>query len=195
MVKFRFDPISRAPNRQFHLRRTPKRVNSALYETVPSCCKKRDFKFMPHFNKSQCERQVWCDAYPIFGPPCVKSNTWRGFKSHWNFWSNFAPWLPPLFGFMKTNTGVMLGFGMGFITKVLFSLSFDFFLPADFFFGGFLNDDLKLPFRGNLTIHDGGTIIREWIPKFFVGEGGGTRKKSEINEGVIKMVSSSSSSS
>jgi hypothetical protein len=62
---------------------------------------------------------------------------------------------------MNTKTGVVLGFGMGFITKVRFSLSFDFFLPADFFFGGFLNDDLKLPFFGNLTIHDGGTIIRE----------------------------------
>lgn len=58
----------------------------------------------------------------------------------------------------------MLGVGIGFITKVLSSFSFDFFFPDGFFFGVFLNDDLKLPFRGSLTIHDGGTIIREWVP-------------------------------
>lgn len=58
----------------------------------------------------------------------------------------------------------MLGVGIGFITNVFSSFSLDFFLPAGFFFGVFLNDDLKLPFRGSLTIHDGGTIIREWTP-------------------------------
>jgi hypothetical protein len=62
---------------------------------------------------------------------------------------------------MNTKTGVKFGVGMGLITNALFSFSLDFFLPAVFFFGGFLNDDLKLPFFGNLTIHDGGTIIRE----------------------------------
>lgn len=45
------------------------------------------------------------------------------------------------------------------MTKALCSFSFDFFLPATFLRGDFLNDDLKLPLRGNLTIHDGGTII------------------------------------
>jgi hypothetical protein len=62
---------------------------------------------------------------------------------------------------MKTRTGVTLGVGIGFITNVFSSFSLDFFLPAGFFLGVFLNDDLKLPFRGSLTIHDGGTIIRE----------------------------------
>lgn len=103
-------------------------------------------------------------AHPIFGPPCVKSKTWRGFKSHWNFCKSFAPWLPPLFGFMNTSTGVRLGVGIGLITKVFSSFSLDFFFPAGFFFGVFLSDDLKLPRRGNFTIHDGGTIIREWRP-------------------------------
>lgn len=28
---------------------------------------------------------------PISGPPCVKSNTWRGFKKYWNRWSSFCP--------------------------------------------------------------------------------------------------------
>jgi hypothetical protein len=37
-------------------------------------------------------------------------------------------------------------------------------LPAGFFFGVFLNEDLKLPLRGNFTIHDGGTMMREWMP-------------------------------
>lgn len=107
---------------------------------------------------------IFQTTYPSFGPPCVKSKTWRGFKSHWNFWSNFAPWLPPLFGLMNTSTGVTLGDGIGFITNVFSSFSFDFFFPAGFFFGVFLNDDLKLPLRGSLTIHDGGTIMREWTP-------------------------------
>lgn len=30
-------------------------------------------------------------SYPRFGPPCVKSNTCRGFKSHWNFCNSLAP--------------------------------------------------------------------------------------------------------
>lgn len=119
-------------------------------------------------------------TYPSFGPPCVKSKTWRGFRSHWNFWSNFAPWFPPLFGLMKTRTGVRLGVGIGFITNVFSSFSLDFFLPAGFFFGVFLNEDLKLPFRGSLTIHDGGTIIREWTPvgaRFIERAGGGRRRR------------------
>lgn len=123
--------------------------------------KRERFEKLHHTSRKEASSS---SCYPIFGPPCVKSNTWRGFRSHWNFWSNLDPWLPPLLGFMNTSTGVVLGFGMGLITKVLFSFSLDFFLPADFFLGGFLNDDLKLPFLGNLTIHDGGTIIREWIP-------------------------------
>lgn len=103
-------------------------------------------------------------TYPILGPPCVKSKTWRGLRSHWNFWSSLAPWLPPLFGLINTSTGVMFGVGIGFITNVRNSFSLDFFLPAGFFFGVFRSDDLKLPRRGSFTIHEGGTIIREWTP-------------------------------
>lgn len=65
---------------------------------------------------------------------------------------------------MNTSTGATLGVGIGFITNVFSSFSLDFFLPVGFFFGVFLSDDLKLPLRGSLTIHDGGTIIREWTP-------------------------------
>lgn len=32
------------------------------------------------------------EFYPKFGPPCVKSNTWRGFNSHWNFCNSFTPY-------------------------------------------------------------------------------------------------------
>lgn len=62
---------------------------------------------------------------------------------------------------MKTNTGITLAVGIGFITNVFCSLfeSFPFFLDALFFFGDFLNDDLKLPLLGSLTIHDGGTMM------------------------------------
>lgn len=62
---------------------------------------------------------------------------------------------------MKTKTGVTFAVGIGFITNVFDSFSFDFFLLAGFLRGAFRNDDLKLPFRGNFTIHDGGTIIFE----------------------------------
>lgn len=103
--------------------------------------------------------------YPILGPPCVRSNTWRGLRSHWNFCKSLAPWLPPLFGLIKTNTGDRLAVGMGLMTNVRGSLDCDFFLPVGFFFGVLRRDDLKLPFRGNLTIHEGGTIIREWVPE------------------------------
>jgi len=61
---------------------------------------------------------------------------------------------------MNTKTGVTFGVGIGLITNVFSSFSFDFFLLDGFFFGVFLRDDLKLPFP-SLTIHDGGTIIRE----------------------------------
>ena len=38
-------------------------------------------------------------------PGRVKSNTWRGFKSHVNFLSSFWPNFPPLFGFIRTSKG------------------------------------------------------------------------------------------
>jgi hypothetical protein len=68
-----------------------------------------------------CELQK---TYPIFGPPCVRSKTCLGFRSHWNFCNNFAPWLPPDFGLMNTSTGLTLADGIGFITNVFGSFSF-----------------------------------------------------------------------
>jgi len=64
------------------------------------------------------------ETYPILGPPCVRSNTCLGFRSHWNFCINFAPWLPPDFGLMNTSTGFTLADGIGFITNVFWSFSF-----------------------------------------------------------------------
>lgn len=49
------------------------------------------------------------------------------------------------------------------IKLVIRTLSFVFFLDDRFF--GDLMLDLKLPFRGNLTIHDGGTIILLCLPE------------------------------
>lgn len=69
---------------------------------------------------------------------------------------------------MKTNTGVTFAVGIGLMTNVFDSFSFDFRLPAAFFLGDFRNDDLKFPLRGSFTIHDGGTIMFEWDP---VGNG------------------------
>lgn len=59
---------------------------------------------------------------------------------------------------MNTITGVTFTVGIGLTIKYFCSLSFDFFLLAGLLFG-VRNDDLKLPFVGNLTIQDGGTII------------------------------------
>lgn len=50
-----------------------------------------------------------------------------------------------------------------FIILPRLTLSFVFFLDERFF--GDLMLDLKLPFRGNLTIHDGGTIILLCLPE------------------------------
>lgn len=110
------------------------------------------------------EMKNW--THPGPGPPWVRSNTWRGFNSHWNFCNNLAPWFPPLLGLMKTRTGVTLLVGIGFITKVFCSPfgSFGFFFEPDFFLGDFLSEDLKLPRLGSLTIHDGGTMILDWVP-------------------------------
>lgn len=70
---------------------------------------------------------------------------------------------------MNTKTGVTLAVGIGLRTNVRGSLSLDFFLLAGFFFGVFLKDDLKLPFRGSLTIHDGGTMMFECVPEIVEG--------------------------
>ena len=103
------------------------------------------------------------------GPPSVKSNTCLGFRSHWNFCINLAPWLPPDFGFRKTRMGATPGEGMGFRqnglsfgSSVQFSPSLPLVTAAAFFFffllGEFFRLDLKLLFRGSLTIHEGGTM-------------------------------------
>ncbi len=55
--------------------------------------------------------------YPARGPPCVRSNTCRGFKSHWNFCISLAPWLPPDFGLMKTMIGRLPAIGIGLTTN------------------------------------------------------------------------------
>ena len=107
--------------------------------------------------------------YPILGPPWVKSKTCLGFNIHWNFCMSLTPWFPPDFGLIKTITGLTEADGIGFITNVRHSFSifsFDLFFIVCFFLGDFLRLDLKLPLRGNLTIHDGGTIICWWLPEF-----------------------------
>lgn len=110
-------------------------------------------------------------AHPIFGPPCVRSKTCLGLSSHWNFCISLTPWLPPDFGLINTITGFTEAVGIGFITKLRISfsglsvLSLDRFLLTCFFFGDFLRLDLKLPLRGSLTIHDGGTTISWWCPE------------------------------
>lgn len=62
---------------------------------------------------------------------------------------------------MNTRTGVILGVGIALMINAFDSFSFDFFLLTSFLRGVFRNDDLKLPFLGSFTIHDGGTIIFE----------------------------------
>lgn len=68
---------------------------------------------------------------------------------------------------MNTSTGFTFVVGIGLMTNGLCSFfeSFVFFFEAFFFFGDFLSDDLKLPFRGSFTIHDGGTMMFDWDPE------------------------------
>lgn len=63
--------------------------------------------------------------YPAFGPPCERSKTCLGFRSHWNFCISLAPWFPPLRGLINTRRGLLVADGMGFITNVLW-LSWNF---------------------------------------------------------------------
>lgn len=97
----------------------------------------------------------WINRMPLYPTYTRKLNVQQHFV---------ITWFPPLFGLMNTSTGVTFAVGIGLMTNVLASFSFDFFLPAGFFFGDFRSDDLKLPLRGSFTIHDGGTIILEWGP-------------------------------
>lgn len=89
-------------------------------------------------------------------------------------------WFPPLFGLINTITGVISDVGIGLMMKAFCSFwslgSFDCCLLLDFLLliglvrFGVLIDDLKLPLLGNLTIHEGGTIIlacSPWITKEF----------------------------
>lgn len=75
-------------------------------------------------------------------------------------------WFPPDFGLIKTSTGVSLVVGTDLITNAFDSFSFDFFFEISFLRDVLRNDDLKLPLRGNLIIHDGGTIIFECSPDY-----------------------------
>ena len=81
-------------------------------------------------------------THPMRGLPCDRSNTWRGFSSHWNLCSSFAPWLPPLFGLMKTSSGRRCGDGIGLMMNSLCSMLLRFF-SDDFFF--LRIDDLNDP--------------------------------------------------
>lgn len=58
-------------------------------------------------------KKIHQNTYPKRGPPCDRSNTCLGFSNQQNLWYSFAPWLPPLFGLMKTRTGLIRGDGMG----------------------------------------------------------------------------------
>ncbi len=106
------------------------------------------------------------------GPPWVKSKTCRGLSSHWNFCMSLAPWFPPDFGLRNTRIGATPGVGMGLrqkglslassslsssppLVRLLLAAAFFFFL---FLLGEFFRLDLKLLFRGTLTIHEGGTM-------------------------------------
>lgn len=51
------------------------------------------------------------------------------------------------------------------IHYLIITLSLFFFFDDALFLGVFLRLDLKLPFLGNLTIHDGGTIILLCTPE------------------------------
>lgn len=60
----------------------------------------------------------------------------------------------------------MFAVGIGLMTNVRGSFGTDGFLPAFFFFWvDFRSDDLKLPLRGSLTIHDGGTTMLRCVPE------------------------------
>lgn len=63
---------------------------------------------------------------------------------------------------MNTKTGVIRVVGTAFIINAFDSFSLvRCLIRTSFLRGVFLSDDLKLPFRGSLTIHDGGTTIFE----------------------------------
>ena len=108
-------------------------------------------------------------SYPILGPPWVRSKTCLGLRSHWNFCSNLAPWLPPDLGLMNTNTGVAVEVGRcltvhNFRGSSFSSSSLGFLVWPFFFLGDFLRLLLKLPLFGSLIIQDGGTMIDECMP-------------------------------
>ena len=52
--------------------------------------------------------------YPNMGPPCDRSNTWRGLRSHRNICISLAPWFPPLLGLMNTSRGLWWRWATGF---------------------------------------------------------------------------------
>lgn len=75
-------------------------------------------------------------------------------------------WFPPLFGLMNTRTGVIRVVGTAFMMNAFDSFSLvRCLMRTSFLRGVFRSDDLKLPLRGSLTIHDGGTIMFECAPE------------------------------
>lgn len=87
---------------------------------------------------------------------------------------------------MNTSTGVTLVVGIGLIINVFDSFSFDFFFVATFFRGVLRSDDLKLPFRGNLIIHDGGTMMFACMPAN--GKQTGTQQFRQYDRGKLLLL-------
>lgn len=104
--------------------------------------------------------------YPCFGPPCDRSNTCLGLSSHWNLWSSFAPWFPPLLGLMNTSSGFICGEGIGLITNGLWSWLFLRFTDAFFFLR---IEDLKEP-CGNITPTNYIHFKLTWATKIIIDE-------------------------
>ena len=59
------------------------------------------------------------NTHARLGPSSLRSNTWRGLSNQWNLCSSFRPWLPPLFGLMKTTSGLACADGIGLMTNGL----------------------------------------------------------------------------
>ena len=58
-------------------------------------------------------------TYAIRGPPSDKSKTCLGLSSQKNLCRSLAPWFPPLFGLMKTSSGLACCDGIGLTMKIL----------------------------------------------------------------------------
>lgn len=82
------DRAQTKPIRLFHRRRMRAHANLELFGTTPSCENDRTENECLSDGRRFATQQ---STYPSFGPPWVRSKTWRGFRSHWNFCRSFAP--------------------------------------------------------------------------------------------------------